>query len=266
MGILDRITARRIRIAPSSEPYRVRMAGTAIRVIRGAREGCVITTNEPTRVDVGNTFEVVGGSWIVSPFDEFWIHFPENVTTPSELELEVWSCAALAVAPMDREAPLTRFGVAVRGEDLVMNESVNRIVIAIEPDVVLDGRHDLYELEEAPAGTFTATPKADFRGFDRPYTWLDGAVTADQDYTLRVYHVLNRDGTKRALVGTASATAANTITSSWDVSLSCGITPAWSSGRTPGPIALGPYGLELEIALDTLNPTTASFLFWLRGP
>lgn len=243
--------------------FELKKPAAAIRVIRGGWAGLRITFDQDDDPALNaNSFELTNGAFIVNEYDRAFIRWPA-VFPPFPVELEFYSCAELALTPELFEPPPMQYEVLSRGLAVSLTEPINQLAALTSRSSIEDGRSDRFRVDVLPGFPAVATPNADVRPFYTRASTLDGMISSSGDFDLLVWGQMDRAGTKRSLIGSASPAAVNAFSGLWEVSLATGITPAWSSGRSPGPVPLPPYGVEIEVRIAA--PITVDWLFWTRS-
>lgn len=261
MPILAGLVSRTVP-AVANALVRIESPGVALIVRRGGWPGVRIFFDRTDESFEGeHSVEAFDGLFEVREWKRLYVRFPANVGR-SPLELELIDCAGLVVTPQVAAPPAMRYSILVRGTDQELTEPVNNIAGLYPRSEEEESNHDAFALPGFAGGTWDGLAQQDQKTFYSPDSYLDGFISGTATFTLAILAQMDRAGTKQCLIGTITPTVANAITGRFEASIATGITPAWSSGRTPGLVAMPVFGVVLQIRTAVAN--TMNWMFWTR--
>lgn len=262
MPILAGLVSRTVP-AVANALVRIESPGAALIVRRGGWPGVRIFFDRTDESFEGeHSVEAFDGLFEVREWKRLFVKFPANVGR-SPLELEFIDCAGLVVTPQVAAPPAMSYSVIVRGENVSITEPVNTLAALYPRSEEEASNHDAFALPGFAGGPWDGVAQRDQKAFFTADAYLDGFVSSTAAFTLAILAQMDRAGTRQCLIGSVAPSAANAITGTFDVSLATGITPAWSTGRTPGIVPMPIFGVVLQ--LRTAAAQTVNWMFWTRN-
>lgn len=221
----------------AGKAYDLEVPGAAVFVKQGGWPGLrmVYDAGGVEAFEGERSSELQDGKLLLRPFKKARIVYPAAPVPTAQLILQVFDCIDLAFIPQ---------------ESITQPQRTRYLAWIAEHQVAADGDTGVAIEEDLVASTPVALAE---RGGDNAHlfyssdSYLGGALRADEQFIVRLYHVVTfADGTVREM-NVGLWTSAASVAGPHVVSLEHGMTRVWTAGVSSGMTPLPKPGFRLSI-------------------